>query len=90
MLGFLEFGPLGVIACKSLLASKILDSKLHKLTDTTASLAAAFQSAVYGGFTPAGGLFAFLTSMAMKRFGAFFGFALLMTIFIMAVAARCI
>ncbi|KAI1473113.1 uncharacterized protein F4812DRAFT_454930 [Daldinia caldariorum] len=29
------------------------------------SLAAAFQSAMYGGFTPAGGLFAALTSLAM-------------------------
>ncbi|KAH9909510.1 hypothetical protein F4778DRAFT_711734 [Xylariomycetidae sp. FL2044] len=29
------------------------------------SLAAAFQSAMYGGFTPAGGLFATLTSLAM-------------------------
>ncbi|CAF9912832.1 MAG: hypothetical protein ALECFALPRED_008318 [Alectoria fallacina] len=29
------------------------------------SLAAAFQSAVYGGFVPAGGLFATLTSMGM-------------------------
>ena len=30
-----------------------------------ASLAAAFQSFMYGGFTPAGGIFATLTSMAM-------------------------
>ncbi|KAI1480934.1 hypothetical protein K445DRAFT_27658 [Daldinia sp. EC12] len=29
------------------------------------SLAAAFQSAMYGGFTPAGGIFASLTSLAM-------------------------
>lgn len=29
------------------------------------TLAAAFQSAMYGGFTPAGGIFATLTSMAM-------------------------
>ena len=29
------------------------------------SLAAAFQSYMYGGFTPAGGIFATLTSMAM-------------------------
>ncbi|PLB44165.1 hypothetical protein P170DRAFT_440511 [Aspergillus steynii IBT 23096] len=29
------------------------------------SLAAAFQSWMYGGFTPAGGIFATLTSMAM-------------------------
>lgn len=29
------------------------------------TLAAAFQSYMYGGFTPAGGIFATLTSMAM-------------------------
>jgi hypothetical protein len=29
------------------------------------SLAAAFQAFMYGGFTPAGGIFATLTSMAM-------------------------
>ncbi|KAI2778276.1 hypothetical protein F4815DRAFT_447420 [Daldinia loculata] len=29
------------------------------------SIAAAFQSAMYGGFTPAGGIFASLTSLAM-------------------------
>ncbi|RYC59144.1 hypothetical protein CHU98_g7064 [Xylaria longipes] len=29
------------------------------------TLAAVFQSAMYGGFTPAGGIFATLTSMAM-------------------------
>ncbi|OTB01762.1 hypothetical protein M426DRAFT_14217 [Hypoxylon sp. CI-4A] len=32
------------------------------------SLAAAFQSAMYGGFTPAGGIFATLTSLAMLGF----------------------
>ena len=31
----------------------------------TATLAAAFQSWAYGGFTPAGGIFATLTSMGM-------------------------
>jgi hypothetical protein len=32
---------------------------------TIGSLAAAFQALMYGGFTPAGGIFATLTSMAM-------------------------
>ncbi len=32
---------------------------------TIGSLAAAFQSWVYGGFTPAGGIFATLTSVGM-------------------------
>ncbi len=32
---------------------------------TTGSLAAAFQSWMYGGFTPAGGVFATLTSVGM-------------------------
>ncbi|KAJ5413352.1 hypothetical protein N7465_005657 [Penicillium sp. CMV-2018d] len=44
LLGFLGFGPAGIIA---------------------GSLADAFQSFMYGGFTPAGGIFATLTSMAM-------------------------
>lgn len=34
-------------------------------TDISGSTAAAFQSVVYGGFTPASGLFAILTSLAM-------------------------
>ncbi|RYP63538.1 hypothetical protein DL770_009363 [Monosporascus sp. CRB-9-2] len=34
------------------------------------SLAAAFQSSMYGGFTPAGGLFATLTSLGMLGFFA--------------------
>lgn len=33
--------------------------------ECTATLAAAFQSWAYGGFTPAGGIFATLTSMGM-------------------------
>ena len=34
----------------------------------TGTLAAAFQSFAYGGFTPAGGIFATLTSIGMLRF----------------------
>lgn len=42
-------------------------SKEHELLsyDATGSVAAAFQSLVYGGFTPAAGIFATLTSVAM-------------------------
>lgn len=39
--------------------------KHHKLIRSTGSAAAAFQSWAYGGFTPAGGIFATLTSMGM-------------------------
>ena len=40
---------------------------LEKRSDSqvTGTLAAVFQSVAYGGFTPAGGIFATLTSMAM-------------------------
>ena len=43
---------------------------LVRMTDlyATGTLAAAFQSYAYGGFTPAGGIFATLTSMAMLGF----------------------
>lgn len=36
--------------------------------DDAGTLAAAFQSFAYGGFTPAGGIFATLTSMGMLGF----------------------
>jgi hypothetical protein len=38
---------------------------LIKTNNHLGSLAAGFQSFMYGGFTPAGGIFATLTSMAM-------------------------
>ncbi|KAK7753129.1 hypothetical protein SLS62_004860 [Diatrype stigma] len=41
--------------------SRILDSSLR----LGSSLAAAFQSAMYGAFTPAGGLFATMTSLGI-------------------------
>lgn len=65
----LGFGPIGVGASAiSLPAGTNLDLTaylLNILSDTLGTLAAAFQSYMYGGFTPAGGIFATLTSMAM-------------------------
>ncbi|KGO43847.1 hypothetical protein PEX1_038840 [Penicillium expansum] len=51
LLMFLGFGPVGIVA--------------GLLCQFLWSLAAGFQSFMYGGFTPAGGIFATLTSMAM-------------------------
>lgn len=46
-------------------ASILTNKYIPVLFCPTGSLAAAFQSFMYGGFTPAGGIFATLTSMAM-------------------------
>ncbi|EXF84621.1 hypothetical protein CFIO01_11757 [Colletotrichum fioriniae PJ7] len=64
----LGFGPAGVGAGESLrrpLPSTFL--AISKIANRMAqgTLAAVFQSSTYGAFTPAGGLFATLTSMAM-------------------------
>ncbi len=60
----LGFGPAGVVAGMRL---PLLTVKLcHADHGSDAgSLAAGFQAYMYGGFTPAGGIFATLTSMAM-------------------------
>lgn len=48
------------------------------------SLAAAFQSFMYGAFTPAGGIFATLTSMGMM------GTIMLPVVLVAAVVATCV
>lgn len=57
----LGFGPYGVVAGeqKTLLVPK------YQTDDLRGSLAAAFQAWAYGAFTPAGGMFATLTSLGM-------------------------
>lgn len=57
----LGFGGAGVVAGRS--RNKI--PSLGRGANSIGSAAAAFQSAVYGGFTPASGVFATLTSLAM-------------------------
>lgn len=59
----LGFGPLGVITGEAPRSNSGFYRPSHALDIGT--IAAAFQSIMYGGFTPAGGLFATLTSMAM-------------------------
>lgn len=41
-------------------------TKTESITGVIGSLAAGFQSFMYGGFTPAGGIFAILTSLGMR------------------------
>jgi len=55
----LGFGPIGVIG------GMLLFPRIFGLLTLLGSLAAGFQSYMYGDFTPAGGIFATLTSMAM-------------------------
>lgn len=64
LLRFLGFGPAGIIAGLMRHFLGVIIAFEVVLTPV-GSLAAAFQSFVYGGFTPAGGIFATLTSMAM-------------------------
>lgn len=59
------FKPVGVAAGLAYPLTRIIITESYKLTDSTGSAAAYFQSWMYGGFTPAGGIFATLTSMAM-------------------------
>ncbi|KAJ5380023.1 uncharacterized protein N7496_002451 [Penicillium cataractarum] len=63
----LGFGPVGIaagLANPPFTLSAEEPTKLIRF-ETTGSAAAAFQSWMYGGFTPAGGIFATLTSTAM-------------------------
>ncbi|KAI3558871.1 hypothetical protein CABS02_00911 [Colletotrichum abscissum] len=64
----LGFGPAGVGAGESLRRPLLLTFlAISKIAycEAQGTLAAVFQSSMYGAFTPAGGLFATLTSMAM-------------------------
>lgn len=58
------FGPAGVVAGKDM-NNPVRRTDSMILTAWLGSMAAAFQTWMYGGFTPAGGLFATLTSFAM-------------------------
>jgi hypothetical protein len=57
--------PVGVAAGLAYPLTRRIVTGPYKLTRSTGSAAAYFQSWMYGGFTPAGGIFATLTSMAM-------------------------
>lgn len=64
------FNPVGIGAGMTFSADGITTSMgflLGRMTHsyTKGTLAAAFQSYMYGGFTPAGGIFATLTSLGM-------------------------
>lgn len=63
------FGPPGVVGGMSINASAVYlenwTCKYLNFYSIPGSLAAAFQSYMYGAFTPAGGIFATLTSMGM-------------------------
>lgn len=59
------FNPVGVAAGLAYPLITIIAAEFHKLICSTGSAAAYFQSWMYGGFTPAGGIFATLTSMGM-------------------------
>lgn len=59
------FSPLGVVGGMSIQIRKPSYNWKLMLLINSGSLAASFQSHAYGGFTPAGGVFATLTSMAM-------------------------
>lgn len=58
------FNPVGVAAGLAY-PLPIIITEFYKLTHSIGSVAAYFQSWMYGGFTPAGGIFATLTSMGM-------------------------
>ena len=64
------FNPVGIGAGESFGGLKASSFLLEHKADSyaTGTAAAAFQSWAYGGFTPAGGIFATLTSMAMLGF----------------------
>ncbi len=61
------------------------DANIDGIQWGTGSLAAAFQSFMYAGFTPAGGVFATLTSMAML--GSLMPVAVILAILLATVVA---
>lgn len=59
----LRFEPAGIIPGEALQSSHGFDRSLH--APDIGAAEAAFQSLIYGGFAPVGGLFIKLTSVAM-------------------------
>lgn len=87
----LGFAPSGVLAgtfpACSMAGRKGWKQMLISLSPP-GSATAAFQSAAYGAFTPAGGLFALLTGMGMT--GTFIPYSLLAALIVASITAGCV